>query len=295
MQTAEGFKAIETIKVGELVAARDELAGATHWQRVERVVVNHDREVIDLIFVNADGAIELITVTPGHWFATASNGWVEAGALEQGAQIQTLDERLVRLLSKSANTISTTTYNLTVANDHSYFVGASGIWVHNVCCGGARPSNGISSSSLEYDELKKQLRLQELLQPVDPMRGPVLVQDPVAGITAAQKAQIRRYVQISNLALEEGYLSPTGRVSTSGTMRSQASAAAAAERAKAVKKGTPYLGVVGHGPDTTWTGMANPPFWMDLEFGINSSLGRQSLNYPVGHKPTGFIYEGDIE
>jgi len=153
VQTAEGLKSIETIQVGELVAARDELTGATHWQRVERVIVNHDREVIDLAFVNADGAIELITVTPGHWFATVGNGWVEAGALELGAQIQTLDARLVRLLSKSENPISATTYNLTVAKDHSYFVGNAGIWVHNICCGGLVETGSGSINYGNLDEL----------------------------------------------------------------------------------------------------------------------------------------------
>ena len=121
----------------------------------------------------------------------------------------------------------------------------------------------------------------------------VMIRRPVAGATAAQDAQIREYVSIANLSIAEGYMSATGRVSTKGAMRAAASRSAAAERARAAAAGTPYRGVVGHGPDTTWTGRPDAPFWLDMNHSINSSLGRQSLDYPLGFKPRRFIFEGD--
>ena len=105
---------------------------------------------------------------------------------------------------------------------------------------------------------------------------------------------VREAVSYANLARDEGLLSSSGRVSTTGAVRSDASAAADAERSRALDAGTPYRGVVGHGPDTTWTGLPKSPFWQDLDRSINSSLGRQSLNYPIGFKPSRFIYFGDL-
>ena len=134
--TAEGLKPIEAVQTGELVAARNELTGATTWQRVEAVFITHDREVWNLSFVDAAGAIEVITATPNHPFALAIGGWKEASDLLPGDQIATLDGRVVRLLTSEIDANSATTYNLSVANDSTYFVGNSGLWVHNqgLCC-----------------------------------------------------------------------------------------------------------------------------------------------------------------
>lgn len=117
--------------------------------------------------------------------------------------------------------------------------------------------------------------------------GPVVFYDPKAGSTAAQQAQVREYVEGSNRALHEGYLAPEGRVSTSGALRDDASAAAAAERRR-----NPYTGHAGHVPDTTWTGKAEPHSWLDLDPSVNQSLGGQSRRYPVGYQPTEFVYGG---
>ena len=124
--------------------------------------------------------------------------------------------------------------------------------------------------------------------------GTVVVRRPIAGATLAQEAQIREYVSIANLAVAEGYMASTGRVSTQGQLRAAASRAAAQERKRAAAAGVPYRGVVGHAPDTTWTGRPVAPFWIDMEPSINSSIGRQALDYPRGYQPKRFIFEGDL-
>lgn len=102
---------------------------------------------------------------------------------------------------------------------------------------------------------------------------------------------MRDYVAGCNDALANGQLSPTGRVSTQGALRRQASAAAAAERARAAAAGNPYSGHAGHIPDTTWTGVAIPPGWQDLTARVNTSLGGQAGGYPVGHRPSEFVFK----
>lgn len=117
--------------------------------------------------------------------------------------------------------------------------------------------------------------------------GPVVFYDPKAGATPAQQAQIQAYIDGSNAARTDGYLAPNGRVSTTGQLRDDASAAAAAERL-----GGSYTGHAGHVPDTTWTGVPDPHSWLDLDPSINQSLGGQSRRYPLGYQPTEFVYGG---
>ena len=105
-------------------------------------------------------------------------------------------------------------------------------------------------------------------------------------------AQIKEYVSGCNRAAIKGQLSPTGRVSTKGELRYQANVAARNERIRAENAGIPYKGVVGHVPDTTWINKPEPPMWADQIYRVNSSLGGQSLRYPIGYKPTYFIFKG---
>ena len=163
-----------------------------------------------------------------------------------------------------------------------------------MCAKAAESELNSAHSTYQYELLKRHLLRQEIANPADAMSGPVVLRGPVKGATPAQVQQIRDYADIANLSIDEGYMSSTGRVSTTGDLRTAASAAARQERVAAEAAGDPYIGVVGHGPDTTWTGRAAAPFWLDMDFSITSSLGRQALDYPIGYKPTRFIYQGDV-
>jgi len=98
-------------------------------------------------------------------------------------------------------------------------------------------------------------------------------------------AQWRRYTDTLNDVRLDGELSATGRVSTGGHLRADARAAAALERQIAETAGRPYEGVVGHAPDTTWTGRPVPREWHDQSMRVNSSLGGTASRYPVGFRP----------
>lgn len=125
----------------------------------------------------------------------------------------------------------------------------------------------------------------------NPLSGPVVVRRPL-GATADELVQLQAYVNGSNDALAAGRLSPTGRVSTAGQLRTDASLAAAEERARAAAEGVAYEGHVGHVPDTTWTGNPQPYKWLDLTPRLNSSLGGQAVQYPLGYRPTTFVVGG---
>lgn len=147
----------------------------------------------------------------------------------------------------------------------------------------------------EFERYKQQLIREERMSPAESMSGTVVFKRPVAGASDDQVQQIRDYCAVCTLSVLEGYMSPTGRVSTKGDVQRQAGRAAAAERRRAEAAGVPYGDkVAGHGPDTTWTNRPDPPYWLYLDDSINSSLGRQALDYPVGFKPTRFLFEDDL-
>ena len=133
----------------------------------------------------------------------------------------------------------------------------------------------------------------ELAAPEAAQQGPLVFRAP-AGATPAEIAQLRAYVEGSNAALAAGEPSPSGRVSTKGELRYDASAEAALERRRAELAGAPYTGQAGHVPDTTWTGNAKPHSWLDLTPRVNSSLGAQARGYPIGYRPTTFIFKEPI-
>jgi hypothetical protein len=128
-----------------------------------------------------------------------------------------------------------------------------------------------------------------------PLTGPVRVKAP-KNATPEEIAQIRAYVAGAEKTRRAGLLSPTGRVSTDGKLGLDSSRAAARERLRAARAGQPYAGHAGHVPDTTWTGKPDPPGgYLDLTGRVNTSLGGQSPHYPVGYKPTEFVFdEGDL-
>jgi RHS repeat-associated protein len=122
------------------------------------------------------------------------------------------------------------------------------------------------------------------------MTGEVVFR-PNAGMTAAERDSMRAATEAFEASREAGHLHPDGRQSTQGTLRDQADVEAARERRRAAQDGAPYQGAAGHIPDTTWTGVAAPPGgWMDLPHSVNSSMGAQSRRYPVGFRPTKFVY-----
>jgi RHS repeat-associated protein len=121
---------------------------------------------------------------------------------------------------------------------------------------------------------------------------PVVFDRMKGGQTAAQDAQMRAYVEGCNAALCDDALSPTGRVSTQGSLARQASRAAKAERA--ANPGAYGPGQhAGHVPDTTWTGNPHPHSWLALDGPVNNSLGAQAGQYLIGYQPTGFWFIDD--
>jgi hypothetical protein len=127
--TAEGARAIETIKVGDRVLARNEFnpEGPVLAKGVEEVFVR----LAPLLHVHVNG--QVIRTTGEHPFYAHSKGWIAANQLSVGDWLLTLDGRWIRVDDLLNTGDFATVYNMRVAEYHTYFVGTDGaaVWAHN--------------------------------------------------------------------------------------------------------------------------------------------------------------------
>ena len=83
-----------------------------------------------------------IKVTSNHYIWVDSGahlnhaGWLEAGQLEPGDQLRTASGHDATVVAVRWNVGDAEVYTLTVATDHTFFVGADQVLVHNALCPG---------------------------------------------------------------------------------------------------------------------------------------------------------------
>ena len=126
--TLSGLRPIAQVRIGEQVLGYDEESGTLDYYPVMGVWAHLDPEVWEL---TVDG--ELIETTANHPFYATGEGWTPAGALEIGDEIQRANGGSGALEAVDVVAVPQTMYNLTVAEAHTYFVGAGGWLVHNAC------------------------------------------------------------------------------------------------------------------------------------------------------------------
>jgi len=135
VMTPHGQQAIQTLRVGDRVLAEDPMSGTVEAEPVQAVI--HD-PVSPLIAVDlSDGSA--ITVTADHPFwvdagaQLAGPGWFAAGSLRMGDALRTANGTPVMVVGLRRDVGTAVVYTLTVATDHTFFVGPARVLVHN--CG----------------------------------------------------------------------------------------------------------------------------------------------------------------
>jgi hypothetical protein len=129
IQTIDGEKAIEDIKIGDWVLSDDpNTPGGIEYKQVLQTF-NHDTTSLVDIYIGG----EKITTTDTHPFWVQDVGWVAARDLNAGTHLQTKDESWLSINKVETHTGLTTVYNFEVAGFHTYFVSDLGLLVHNNC------------------------------------------------------------------------------------------------------------------------------------------------------------------
>ncbi|AZB26252.1 DUF4280 domain-containing protein [Chryseobacterium bernardetii] len=125
VHTKDGIKNIEDIRIGDLVWAYDEDTDTVALQPVIDLITNESDHTIS-IYTEA----EVIETTAIHPFYT--NGeWIDASELKEGDKILLRDQQEGVIQKTEFNYTPQKVYNFEVDQWHNYFVGDSGVLVHN--------------------------------------------------------------------------------------------------------------------------------------------------------------------
>jgi len=132
--TPNGVQAIQTLRVGQQVLAEDPTTGVVAPKAVQAVIDDGIKALMALDL--SDG--EAITVTADHPFYVdrgallTTAGWLHAGDLWPGDRLRTADGKDVTVAGLQRDVGHAEVYTLTVAHDHTFFVGTARVLVHNV-------------------------------------------------------------------------------------------------------------------------------------------------------------------
>lgn len=132
--TRQGQQPIETIRVGDVVLAQNVESGELAFKPVLRTTVRPAGELTKVVV----GRDELQT-SGGHLYWVAGHGWAKARRLESGMPLHCLRGSVpITCVEKGTEA---QTYNLVVADFHTYFVGGQRVLSHDVTL--RRPTEAI--------------------------------------------------------------------------------------------------------------------------------------------------------
>ncbi len=118
--TEVGLTPIEKIRIGDRVLAKDIETGELAYKPVLQTTVRPPKELTALRFAD-----EKIVCTGGHRFWSCGAGWIKARDLTSQTMLHTVTGNTPVWSAKQVE--SAETYNLVVADFHTYFVGKTGV------------------------------------------------------------------------------------------------------------------------------------------------------------------------
>jgi hypothetical protein len=124
VQTSDGPRPIRSIRTGDLVLSQSPLTGMLGFQPV---VATHRNEPSPTLRIAISG--ESIVATGIHRFWKAGQGWAMARELKAGDRLRILGGTVA--IDSIATDRSQPVYNLDVAENRDFFVGARGLLVHD--------------------------------------------------------------------------------------------------------------------------------------------------------------------
>ena len=137
VKTADGYKAIARIRVGDRVFAKDEASGETGYKPVTARYGNPYQETVYIEVSDGLGKIQTLVSNRIHPFYSDGK-WIKAEDLKAGSRLFAENGAGQTVQSVTVKQEPLQAYNLTVADWHTYFVKGDkaeteGVWVHNEC------------------------------------------------------------------------------------------------------------------------------------------------------------------
>ncbi|WP_236474237.1 Hint domain-containing protein, partial [Pseudomonas syringae] len=141
VSTPDGERAIDTLKVGDIVWSKPEGGGEPFAAAILATHIRTDQPIyrLKLKGKQEDGKAEdeTLLVTPGHpFYVPAQHGFVPVIDLKPGDRLQSLADGASENTSSEVESLELylpvgKTYNLTVDVGHTFYVGKLKTWVHN--------------------------------------------------------------------------------------------------------------------------------------------------------------------
>lgn len=129
--TETGARSIVSLKVGENVFAKDIKTGDVSLKPITQTIVTENKPLYHVTILTHDNNSEIFKVTDNHPFWTQQYGWVDVAELKEGMMLTTYEEQTSVVQSIIQTSIIENTYNITVADYHTYFAGVNNTLVHN--------------------------------------------------------------------------------------------------------------------------------------------------------------------
>ncbi|MFD9377838.1 polymorphic toxin-type HINT domain-containing protein [Streptomyces sp. NPDC059999] len=128
-------KRIEEVEVGDEILATNTETGKTGPQTVTAEIFTENDKYFADLSISTENTVSSITTTTHHPFwSDTENAWIDAGQLKSGTTLQTTEGHRARVVGSRLYEAKLATYNLTVADYHTYYVlaGETPVLVHNV-------------------------------------------------------------------------------------------------------------------------------------------------------------------
>ena len=166
VKTADGYKAIAHIRVGDRVFAKDETSGAMEYKPVTAQYGNPYQETVYIEISDGLGKIQTLVSNRIHPFYSDGK-WIKAEDLKAGSRLFAENGAEPTVQSVTVKQEPLQAYNLTVADWHTYFVKGDkaeteGVWVHNDCPPRKTPSTPVYRNDSEAYAAAKELGYRKI-------------------------------------------------------------------------------------------------------------------------------------
>ena len=134
VHTQDGLKPIEQIVPGDMVKSMDTVTGEIAYKAVTEIHTNQFDPVGQVTLLDeTDGSETILSVTATHPFYSVKGEWVHASQLRVGEELIEDGGEILTVVSVifNRNAKPSKTHNITVSDNHTYFVGKAGVLVHN--------------------------------------------------------------------------------------------------------------------------------------------------------------------
>lgn len=135
VETEFGLRPIEEIELGDKVLARNPITGETTLKSVTDLIRLNERQIWEVSLSGNNDASEFFETTDDHpWWVVDADGngsWKDTAELSVGMIVTTSDDQTMIITKVVETNRIDATYNLTIADFETYFVGENKVLVHN--------------------------------------------------------------------------------------------------------------------------------------------------------------------